>query len=400
MYSRPSSSVMRAPRPSRTNTGTPPTAPNARTGEFTPPGMSCRERSNSARLRSYIGGPRRGIEKARERKGCGAYVGCFVERGNHREHVGAGIDHARRVRRRDAADGRDRQSTRGLRARDRFERRMRRAGLRGGREDAPDGDVVGAGGGGMARLLWIRVAGDADHAVRHARARLAWVRVFAAEVDAARAGGERELDRVVDDEEGAGTRAFAREAARLLQRERGGERLRAVLHDARARLEAKPRARDEAFGLRALRRDRVEAAQARLLTCHRRPRSPAPRTGGRAGIGPCPGETRGRARARYSPAPRRPRRRCPGRARGSPRAPRRACSRSRDSCPEGAATSRSARCRRGGRACSPPRAWRRASPSRGRTRSRCRAAPARTPRGSRDRLPPRARAGEARECWA
>src|SRR5438093_820777 len=54
MYSRPSSSRTRAPRPSRKNTGVPPTEPNARTGEFTPPGMRARERSNSARAPGVV----------------------------------------------------------------------------------------------------------------------------------------------------------------------------------------------------------------------------------------------------------------------------------------------------------------------------------------------------------
>src|ERR1039457_6923928 len=36
------------------NRGTPPTAPNARTGEFTPPGVASRARANSAALRSVM----------------------------------------------------------------------------------------------------------------------------------------------------------------------------------------------------------------------------------------------------------------------------------------------------------------------------------------------------------
>src|ERR1700760_2850687 len=104
MYSRPSSSVTRAPRPLRMKTGVPPTAPNARTGEFTPPGIRRVERSKRSRLRSYIV-VSRGIE-ARERARCGGDVGRVEEGGNHGEHVGARGDHFLRVVEVDAADGR------------------------------------------------------------------------------------------------------------------------------------------------------------------------------------------------------------------------------------------------------------------------------------------------------
>ena len=48
MYSLPSTSVNRAPDADATNTGVPPTPPNARTGEFTPPGITVCARSNSS----------------------------------------------------------------------------------------------------------------------------------------------------------------------------------------------------------------------------------------------------------------------------------------------------------------------------------------------------------------
>src|SRR5215472_1725154 len=48
MYSRPSASQMRLPSPRSMKRGTPPTARKARTGEFTPPGMVLRERSNNS----------------------------------------------------------------------------------------------------------------------------------------------------------------------------------------------------------------------------------------------------------------------------------------------------------------------------------------------------------------
>src|SRR5262249_44339314 len=56
MYSLPSTSTTRLPRPSAMNGGSPPTDLNARTGEFTPPGMERRARANSSRERaSFIG---------------------------------------------------------------------------------------------------------------------------------------------------------------------------------------------------------------------------------------------------------------------------------------------------------------------------------------------------------
>ena len=46
-YSRPSASVRYGPRPLTMKRGVPPTARNARTGLFTPPGMTAPARSNS-----------------------------------------------------------------------------------------------------------------------------------------------------------------------------------------------------------------------------------------------------------------------------------------------------------------------------------------------------------------
>ncbi len=45
-YSRPSASVRYGPRPDTMNRGVPPTARKARTGEFTPPGVTADARSN------------------------------------------------------------------------------------------------------------------------------------------------------------------------------------------------------------------------------------------------------------------------------------------------------------------------------------------------------------------
>ncbi len=46
-YSRPSASVRYGPVPDTMNRGVPPTARKARTGEFTPPGVTAAARSNS-----------------------------------------------------------------------------------------------------------------------------------------------------------------------------------------------------------------------------------------------------------------------------------------------------------------------------------------------------------------
>src|SRR5471030_3326134 len=105
MYSRPSSSTTRAPRPSRRKTGVPPTARNARTGELTPPGMTSCERSNSARLRSYMRACGcLALEESRERSRRRAHVGGAEKRLDHRHHVGSGGDGERRVVDIDAAD--------------------------------------------------------------------------------------------------------------------------------------------------------------------------------------------------------------------------------------------------------------------------------------------------------
>src|ERR1700677_1106918 len=51
-YWRPSTSNRYGPAPRSMNLGTPPTGPNARTGEFTPPGVTAAARANSSALRS------------------------------------------------------------------------------------------------------------------------------------------------------------------------------------------------------------------------------------------------------------------------------------------------------------------------------------------------------------
>src|SRR5881409_471857 len=55
MYWLPSTSVRRAPWPRAKNSGSPPTALKARTGELTPPGMTWRALSNRLRERVPMG---------------------------------------------------------------------------------------------------------------------------------------------------------------------------------------------------------------------------------------------------------------------------------------------------------------------------------------------------------
>src|SRR5918996_5041389 len=54
MYRRPSVSTRYAPSPRATKNGSPPTAPNVRTGELTPPGMRACARSNSDSAKSGV----------------------------------------------------------------------------------------------------------------------------------------------------------------------------------------------------------------------------------------------------------------------------------------------------------------------------------------------------------
>src|SRR3954469_22130535 len=57
MYSRPSTSDRYAPVPRSTKNGAPPTRLNARTGEFTPPGISCCAASNRRALAEPVAAP-------------------------------------------------------------------------------------------------------------------------------------------------------------------------------------------------------------------------------------------------------------------------------------------------------------------------------------------------------
>src|SRR5260221_2615272 len=163
MYSRPSSSTRREPRASRKKTGVPPTARNARTGEFTPPGISSHDRSNSSRLGSYIGGSITGwIEESRDRVRRGTHVRGAKDRPDYGHQVGARIDRFERVIRGDAADGDNRQARDFLRFAEQRKgcRDRARLGRRG--KHASDRDIVGARIRGETRAARFVVAGHAD----------------------------------------------------------------------------------------------------------------------------------------------------------------------------------------------------------------------------------------------
>src|SRR5213075_2013606 len=90
----------------------------------------------------------------------------------------------------------------------------------------------------LFRSLGLRIAGDADDRAWKRGAGGGDVGIVTPEVHAIGARFESERDGIVDDERNAGGAAGAREPARLVQRGRRPEALRAVLHDARAALEA------------------------------------------------------------------------------------------------------------------------------------------------------------------
>src|SRR5881394_3639401 len=99
MYSRPSASQMRLPSPRSMKRGVPPTARNARTGEFTPPGMTLRERSNRRSFFDVMDG-----KHPREFPGTAFDVGRIEQGADHGNRVGPRFDHSMRVLARYSAD--------------------------------------------------------------------------------------------------------------------------------------------------------------------------------------------------------------------------------------------------------------------------------------------------------
>src|SRR5690242_9787942 len=100
---------MRGPEPERMKSGVPPTAPKARTGELTPPGIRRTDWSKSSRLRSYMMFPGSAIEGGEAPRRL-LDVERLEEGGDDREHVGARGDSLRGVGGIDTADRRDRQA--------------------------------------------------------------------------------------------------------------------------------------------------------------------------------------------------------------------------------------------------------------------------------------------------
>src|SRR5262247_3710404 len=139
MYSRPSASQMRLPAPRSMNGGVPPTARNALTGEFTPPGMTFRDRSNRRSFFELM------FAEHRRKLACAALdVGRVEQRADHGDGVGPGVDEAAGVFEGDSPDRDDRAVQPSLRVAVQRNRRPRRARLGSRRESAAEGDVVGA----------------------------------------------------------------------------------------------------------------------------------------------------------------------------------------------------------------------------------------------------------------
>src|SRR6185503_4926900 len=97
MYFAPSASQTCAPLPRVKKRGVPPTARKARTGEFTPPGVTFWARSKSSTFRV--------IEERSETRSSGFHIGRPEERRDHRQCIGAGVEQRLAVFDRDAADG-------------------------------------------------------------------------------------------------------------------------------------------------------------------------------------------------------------------------------------------------------------------------------------------------------
>src|SRR5882672_1499909 len=138
MYSRPSASQMRLPAPRSMNGGTPPTARNARTGEFTPPGMILRERSNS---RSFF--EAMGAEHVCKFTRASFYFPSVEQSVDHSEGVDACLDQGARVLARDASDRHHWARESGLRLAVQRQRRAHRAAFGARRKGAAEGNVVG-----------------------------------------------------------------------------------------------------------------------------------------------------------------------------------------------------------------------------------------------------------------
>src|SRR6185436_1191159 len=98
---------MHAPSPRLTNNGVPPTERKARTGEFTPPGMTSSDFSNRTSFLVFmlaVSGLVMFNEQAGETPCRDLDIGRVEYRADYRQGVGARFDQSGSVVRRDAAD--------------------------------------------------------------------------------------------------------------------------------------------------------------------------------------------------------------------------------------------------------------------------------------------------------
>src|SRR5882672_4079555 len=161
MYARPSTSQMRLPSPRTMKRGTPPTARNARTGEFTPPGIVFRERSNSWSFFELMS-----AEHPREFARALLDIRVVEQGADHRDRIGAGVDHEPDILLGDPSDRDDRTREAGLGFTVERQRRPDRARLGARGKGAAEGDVVRAGAPRREREVEAVVARGAQHPAR------------------------------------------------------------------------------------------------------------------------------------------------------------------------------------------------------------------------------------------
>src|SRR5882672_511444 len=161
MYARPSASQMRLPSPRTTKRGTPPTARNARTGEFTPPGIVFRERSNSWSFFELMS-----VEHPREFARALLDIRAVEQGADHRDRIGARVDHEPGILPADPSDRDDRTREAGLGFAVEGQRRSAGAGLDARGKGAAEGDVVRAVAARREREVEPVVARGAEHPAR------------------------------------------------------------------------------------------------------------------------------------------------------------------------------------------------------------------------------------------
>ena len=258
MYSRPSSSITREPRPSRKKSGVPPTARKARTGEFTPPGIELL-RALKELAAALCHGRSAPMPSKRLREGCarrartsGASKSAEITASMSAPAASASAA----LSERDAADGDHRQAASGAPRRDASSGRAHApAAWSPTRRRCrwPHSRRLAAA---AARARGIGVARHADDRARQRRARLRrrsrrrGPRCTPSALDAS-----GELDRVVHDERDAARAAQRARAARACSSASAG---REPLSRGTARAPRRPRgsvldARDEAARVGACR---------------------------------------------------------------------------------------------------------------------------------------------------